>query len=168
MVDLHANGNIRDPQKRFLLRYVRRDDTNQFAKALESQMYFASDWPDVAGDPRWREKLTPAPGATLSPRGFRELAGFDEAAGEWFVVGQDVISNWLGAGGRDIARYHSPDLKHWSGPELVLPVASDEARQRDHWIEYMDLSAYRVGSARPAPGWVNWWSSTRIAPVSNT
>lgn len=146
--DLHAHGNVADPARRFLLRVVRREDTNQFARSLESQMYFAADWPDLASDPRWRDKLTPVSRATLSPRGFRALAGFDASAREWFVVGQDTIGNWRPRGGRDIARFASPDLVNWGGPDLALPVARDERRELDHWVEYMDMQAYRLGGMR--------------------
>jgi hypothetical protein len=36
----------------------------------------------------------------------------------------------------------------WSGPELVLPVADDESREPEHWTEYMDMQAYRVGGPK--------------------
>lgn len=143
--DLHAHGNTHDPDKRFLLRVVRREDTHPFAKAIESRMYYAADWPDFAGDPHWKDKLVPLPGANLSPRGFRTLAGYDRQAGVWFAVGQDYISNWLPRGGRDIARFHSADLVDWEGPQLVLPVADDEKREPGDWTEYMDMTAFRVG-----------------------
>lgn len=146
--DLHAYGGVADPRRRFLLRVVQKDDTHPFAKVVKSQMYYAADWPDFAGDPRWKEKLTPVPGATLSPRGFLSLAGYDEAARTWFAVSQDTIGNWLPRGGRDIARYASPDLVKWSGPELVLPVAKDESKTKTDWVEYMELSAHRVGGPK--------------------
>lgn len=145
--DLHAHGNIRDPQRRFLLRVVRKEDTHPFAKNLEEQLYYAADWPDFAGDPKWREKLTPVRGR-LSPRGFRTLAGYDDHAGEWFQVCQDRLGNWVPRGGRDIARFHTKDLVQWAGPELVLPVARDERRDPTDWVEYMDLDAWRVGGPR--------------------
>src|SRR6185295_827206 len=55
------------------------------------------------------------------------------------------LRNWMPRGGRDIARYHSSDLNTWQGPELVLPVQKDELRDRRDWVEYMDMTAYRVG-----------------------
>jgi hypothetical protein len=146
--DLAAHGNLADPDKRFLLRVVRREDTHPFAAAVESQMYYAADWPGFAGDPRWRERLTPLPGANLSPRGFKALSGYDHRQQLWFVVGQDTIANWRPRGGRDIARFTSPDLVAWQGPELVLAVADDEARTATDWVEYMDMTAYRVGGPK--------------------
>jgi hypothetical protein len=67
--DLNANGNVPDRDRRFLLRVVKKNGTDPFAKVLESQLYYAADWPDFARDPQWKEKLTPIPGAQLSPRG---------------------------------------------------------------------------------------------------
>jgi len=148
MHDLAAHGNLHDPQRRFLLRVVRMNGTHPFAQPVEKQMHYAADIPDVVGDPCWREKLTPVPQADLSPRGFKTLAGYDGAAREWFAVSQDSISNWLRRGGRDIARFSTPDLIRWGDAELCLPVADDEPRTPDDWVEYMNLDAYRVGGPR--------------------
>ncbi|MSR60288.1 MAG: hypothetical protein EXS05_22050 [Planctomycetaceae bacterium] len=145
--DLHAHGNISDPDKRFLLRVVEKySGTDPFAKPIDSQMYYASDWPDV-NDLRWKEKLTPISQARLSPRGegFPTLCGYDHASKEWFMTCQDSIGNWVKRNGRDIARYSSPDLISWSGPQTVLPVAADESRTPEDWVEYMDLWGHRVG-----------------------
>lgn len=144
MLDLHAHGNVRDPDKRFLLRVAKKDDTHPFAAVVEEQMYFARDWADFANDPTWKEKLAPAKG-TLSPRGFRTLAGYDAEAKVWFQVCQDRLGNWIPRNGRDIARFYSPDLVTWKGPDLVLPVAEDEPRDSKDWLEYMDLDAWWVG-----------------------
>jgi hypothetical protein len=146
--DLGNLGGGADPRKRFLLRVVKKNETHPFAKILESQMYFAADWPDFANDPKWKEKLTPIPGGRLSPRGFKTLAGFDPQAKVFFQVCQDHLGHWVKRGGRDIARYTSPDLVTWSGPELVLPVAKDESRDVKDWVEYMFLYAHRVGGPR--------------------
>lgn len=153
--DLHAHGNISDPDKRFLLRVVEEySGSDPFAKPIDSQMYYASDWPDVS-DPRWKEKLTPIAEARLSPRGegFPTLCGYDHEAKEWFMTSQDSIGNWLKRNGRDIARYSSPDLVTWSGPQAVLPVAEDEPRKPDDWVEYMDLWGHRVGG-RQTGAWL--------------
>ncbi|MGE3316177.1 MAG: hypothetical protein AB7O26_13760 [Planctomycetaceae bacterium] len=145
--DLHAHGNGTDPARRFLLRAIKLDDTHPFAKAIETEMYYAKDWPDIAGNPRWKEGLEPIPKATISPRGFKSMAGFDRDAGEWFAVSQDTLPNWLARGGRDIARYASKDLIEWHGPELALPVPPDESRDPKAYVEYMDMLAYRIGGA---------------------
>jgi len=60
--DLRAHGNITEQHKRFLVRVVRKADTHPFAKTLESQLYFAPDWPDFAKDPHWKDKMTPVAG----------------------------------------------------------------------------------------------------------
>src|SRR5205823_3907347 len=57
--DLHAYGNGHDPNKRFLLRVVKKDGTHPFARITHAKLYFAADWPDFAADPRWKEKLRP-------------------------------------------------------------------------------------------------------------
>lgn len=149
--DLHAHGNVHDADKRFLLRLATRDDTHPFANVVESGLYFAADWPDFAGDPHWKDKLTPIPGGNLSPRArndHKTLVGFDHQAGVWFSTHQDELGNWIERGGRDIARYTSPDFGEWQGPELVLPIAADESRQPRDWVEYMYLDGYRVGGPR--------------------
>ncbi len=143
--DLNAHGNIQDRGKRFLLRVVKKTDTHPFAKTVESQMYFAQDWPDFARDHNWKQKLVPIEGGCLSPRGFASIAGYDERAKLWFAVSQDSIGRWKPRGGRDIARYATPDLVHWSGPELVLPIAADESKTPTDTVEYMNLDPYRVG-----------------------
>jgi hypothetical protein len=144
MIDLNAHGSLPDPARRFLLRVVKKDDTHPFAADVEQQMYFARDWPEFAADPNWKQNLTAVQG-TLSPRGFRSMAGYDRAAKVWFQVCQDRLGNWIPRNGRDIARFYSPDLVTWYGPELVLPVAADENRDAKDWIEYMDLDAWWVG-----------------------
>ena len=147
--DLQAHGNLREKGKRFLLRVARRDDTHPFANVVESRLCFAPDWPDFANDPGWKKKLVPLEGAAdISPRGFRSIAGYDHAAKEWFAVSQDTLDNWIPRGGRDIAKFSSPDLAKWTGPTLVLPVGADERKRQGDYVEYMDLMAYRVGGAR--------------------
>lgn len=148
IVDLHEHGNVRESGKRFLLRLARREDTQPFAKIVESSMHYAADWPDFARDPSWKDKLTPAPGATLSPRGFKTLTGYDAQAKVWFALTQDYIGNWLKRGGRDIVRFTSPDLATWSGPELALAVPKDEPREPGDWVEYMSMTAYRAGGPK--------------------
>lgn len=147
-MDLHAHGNGTDPNRRFLLHAVKLDDTHAFAKPVESQMYYAKDWPDIAGNPRWRDALEPIPNGKLSPRGFKSMAGFDRDAGEWFALSQDVLPNWVKRGGRDIARYATKDLVEWRGPELVLRVSADERREPTDTVEYMDMLAYRAGGPK--------------------
>ncbi len=148
MYDLNAHGNVADPNKHFLLRISRKDDTHPFAKVIESGLYFAKDWPDFAGNPDWRSKLEPIPDGKLSPRGFLTLAGYDEQARVWFQVCQGRVGDWSKREGREIVRYESPDLVHWSGPEVVLPIQPDESKEPGDYVEYMNLDAYRVGGPK--------------------
>jgi hypothetical protein len=146
--DLHARGNISDPDRHFIVRVAKKDDTHPFANTVESKLYFAREFPDFINDPAWREKLLPFAEGSLSPRGFSGIAGYDTNAATWFAVSQDELGNWRKRGGRDIARYTSDDLLTWEGPELVLPVAEDESRDPKAYVEYMDLSASRMGGPK--------------------
>jgi hypothetical protein len=144
--DLHAHGNITAPDKRYLVRAGRCEDSHNFAPVVWQPLSYAASLPDFVGDPQWGARLTPIPGGQLPPRG--ALVGYDHQAKLWFAVGQDRFGSWRARNGRDIARCTSPDLVHWEGPKLVLPIAADEAKRRDDYVEYMDLVAYRVGGPR--------------------
>lgn len=146
--DLHACGNVSEPDRHFIVRVAKKDDTHPFANTVESKLYFAREFPDFTNDPAWRDKLLPFAEGSLSPRGFSGIAGYDTDAAIWFAVSQDELSNWKPRGGRDIARYTSQDLLAWEGPELVLPVAEDESKDPKAYLEYMDLSAARMGGPR--------------------
>ncbi len=150
---LHGHGNVHDPERRFLLRVAKREDTHPFAKVTDAQMYYAADWPDFVKDTEWRKRLTPIEGARLPPRGFKAVAGYDHQAQLWLAFAQDHIGNWLKRGGRDIIRQTTPDLVEWRPPELVLPVGRDESREPRDWVEYMFLIAYRVGG-RDTGAWL--------------
>lgn len=146
--DLHARGNISDPDRHFIVRVARKDDTHPFANTVVSKLYFAREFPEFINDPNWRDKLLPFAEGSLSPRGFSGIAGYDTHADRWFAVSQDELGNWRKRGGRDIARYTSQDLLTWEGPELVLPIAEDESRDPKAFVEYMDLSASRMGGPK--------------------
>lgn len=146
--DLHERGNVTDTDRHFIVRVARKDDTHPFANTVESKLYFASAFPDFLHDAGWRDKLLPFAEGSLSPRGFSGIAGYDTDADTWFAVSQDELGNWRKRGGRDIARYTSRDLLTWEGPELVLPISEDESKDPKAYVEYMDLSASRIGGAR--------------------
>ena len=103
-------------------------------------LYFSPDVPDFLGDPQWREKMTPIPDGTF-PRG--GIIGWDAKAGVWVAVGQ--TGGWQGSHGRDIGLWTSKDLRTWSDQQVVIPVAEDESRSPDDWVEYYYMSGYRVG-----------------------
>lgn len=169
--DLHALGNVSDPDKRFLLRVVENySGTDPFAKPLDSQMYYARDWPEIS-DPKWKERLVPVAGG-LSPRGegFPTMCGYDHQAREWFMTCQSTIGDWVQRNGRDIARYSSPDLVSWSGPQIVLPVSADESKTEQDWVEYMDLWGHRVGGKNSGAWLGQLWifHSDRSDPLYET
>ena len=129
VLDLGQYGGINDPSHRYLI--------------SADGFYFASEVPDISGDRQWRDRLSRVPGGT-SPRG--DIVGWDQNAGLWLAVAQS--GGWQGSKiGRAIARWTSKDLKAWSDQEIVLPVAKDESRLPNNWIEYYHMGGYRVGDA---------------------
>lgn len=125
--DFGQFGGIGDPSRRYMV--------------FAGGMYYASEVPDVVADPDWRGKLVPIPTAS-GPRG--GIIGWDEKAGIWLAVGQS--GGWQGSDqGRFIARWTSKDLISWSGQQIVLPIAEDETRKPDDWVEYYSMGGYRAG-----------------------
>ena len=146
--DLGNFGGIADPKRRYLVNVLYRDDTHNFAPVTDAGLYFAADVPDILNDPDWRSRLEiiwQAP--RRGPRSeTTRVSGFDARANLWFECVQSRLGGgWQGRGGRDIARYTSKDLINWSDEESVLPIADDELRQPDDWIEYMDMQVFRAG-----------------------
>jgi hypothetical protein len=144
--DLGAFGGARDARHRYLVNVVRYGDTHPFAEITDAGLYFAGDVPDVARNPRWRERLeTIWEGRRRGPRGPAvRVAGFDEREQVWFECAQGSFGKWLKRGGRDIGRWTSRDLREWLAEELVLPIAEDESRAPEDWVEYMDIRVMRV------------------------
>jgi hypothetical protein len=145
--DVGGFGGVSDPKRRYLVNVLYRSDTHNFAPITDAGLYFAADVPDILNDPDWRSRMeTVWEGPERGPRSeTTHVAGFDEQRNRWFVCTQSRIRDWGMRGGRDISRYASKDLIHWSPDELVLPIADDESRKPDNWIEYMELSAFRAG-----------------------
>lgn len=129
VLDLGLYGGVCDPARHYLI--------------VADGLYFAAEMPDVVRDRAWHGKLAPIVGGK-GPRG--GIIGWDKDAGRWLAVGQSA--GWQGSKlGRAIARWISTDLKSWSDQEIVLPVAGDESRRADDWIEYYHMGGYRVGDA---------------------
>ena len=127
--DLGHYGGVSDPARRYMV--------------FNGGMHFAPEVPNVVADPKWREKLTPVPGAK-TPRG--GIIGWDEEAGIWLAIGQS--GGWQGSDrGRIIARWTSKDMKSWSDQQIVLPIAADESREPHDCVEYYYMGGYRVGDA---------------------
>jgi hypothetical protein len=144
--DLALHG-VSDPRRRYLVNVLYRADSHNFAQVTDAGLYFASDVPQVATDPQWRERMTPIwEGPRRGPRGeATSISGYSERDALWFVCTQSSFGVWAGSG-RTISRFTSGDLRHWSKEELVLAMPDDESRRREDWIEYMGIRAFRAGS----------------------
>lgn len=144
--DLGTFGGLADPNRRYQIQVLVRDDTHNFAAITDGGLYFSDHVPDLVGDPRWRERLQPVWEAPRGgPRGATlRVAGYDARERIWFECTQATISLWLKRSGRNIARYTSGDRIAWSDEGLVLPVADDESDDPADFIEYMDLRASRA------------------------
>ena len=145
--DLAAFGNVADPQKRFLINVISKDDTHAFAKITDAGLYFASDVPNLLNDAGWRKRMQPIwEGARSGPRGAQvHVAGFDDREQQWFECDQCSFAH-IKDRGRQISRWTSRDLVEWSPEQLVLPMAEDESRDRRDYVEYMTIRVYRTGS----------------------
>ena len=144
--DLGAHGNVADPARRFLLRLRAGMGTaagrSHHAQARQpGPLCFAAEFPDFAGDPDWRSKLTPVDG-TLSPRGFGNFAGWDEIHGEWIAFMQGSKPRWFPS--RDIARHWSRDLKTWQARGVIYPDALDP-HTLERYDECMEITVVRQG-----------------------
>jgi hypothetical protein len=83
--------------------------------------YFAAQIPGFLGDPARRDKLLDS-GGEFSPR--RHLLHFwDEAHREWVAMDQGVVPHWLPS--REIGRFASPDLVHWTSSAALYPDPTD-------------------------------------------
>ena len=144
--DVGGFGGVIDPKRRYLVNVLHRADTHNFAPITDAGLYFAADVPDILNDPDWRSRMeTVWEGPERGPRSeTTHVTGFDEQRNRWFVCTQSRMKDWTTRGGRDISRYASKDLIHWSPDELVLSIADDESRKPEDWIEYMDMSAFRA------------------------
>ncbi|HMC64859.1 MAG TPA: hypothetical protein VKI65_07955, partial [Gemmataceae bacterium] len=144
--DVGEFGGISDPKRRYLINTMRKADTHAFAELVDAGLYFAADVPDLLTDRQWRQKLEMIwEGRRRGPRGPAvHVAGFDSSEKVWFVCVQGSFGLWRKRGGRDIARWISRDLKEWSKEELVLPIAKDESRRSDNFVEYMDIRVIRI------------------------
>lgn len=145
--DIGTFGGVSDPKRRYLVNVIDKDDDHAFARIREAGLYFAEDVPEFHTGPDWRKRMQVIwEGAHGGPRGASvRPAGYDEQARCWFEVSQSQFGGFQSRGGRDIARWTSQDLLRWSDEELVLPIARDESRDPADYVEYMDITANRVG-----------------------
>jgi len=114
--DMGQFGNVTDPEKRYAISY-------------EGKGYFARGIPDFLHDPNWTNKLVGC-GGNFSPRG-RALDFWDERHQEWVGIVQNAVPHWLPT--REIARFASKDLVHWTSDIVLAPDPADP-----HLINYYD------------------------------
>ena len=119
IVDLDQYGNVSDPAKRYAIH-------------LDGQAYFAAELPDFIHDREWRAKLVKADGV-FSPR-WNHLNFWDQQHQEWVAIVQNAVPHWLPT--REIARFSSPDLKHWNSEIVLTPDPEDpHAHEREQTSE---------------------------------
>jgi hypothetical protein len=144
--DLAQFGGVSDPKHRYLVNVVHKSDTHPFAEIDDAGLYFAAAVPDLVHDPGWRQRLEVIwEGRRRGPRGPTvRVAGFDSKENVWVECAQCSFGNIIRLGSRCISRWTSRDLREWSAEQLVLPVAPDELRRPDDWVEYMDIRVVRL------------------------
>lgn len=160
VADLGRHGNVADPAKRYVLRiHEPQSGADDLASAHGSRArnYYASRIPDFLGDPAWREKLTEVDG-TLDPRR-HELDFWDALHGEWVSMSQGAIGHWLPS--RDIARFASKDLRHWTSDTALYPDPED-AHEPWRYDEPMALVPFCAEGV--VFGLLSWFHSDRTHP----
>ncbi len=160
VADLARHGNVTDPTRRLALRLVTEPDRDQPVGAAWQHSpngWFAAELPDFRADPDWRTRLVDA-GSSFDPR--RHLLHFwDSQHDEWVAMEQGVMPNWLPS--REIARFASPDLVHWSSSAALYPDASD-AHRPDRYDEPMSLTPFCAEGK--VLGLLSWFHSDRTHP----
>ncbi len=142
--DLGTYGNVSDTNRRFLLRLRKNTGTVEERQAFNQNhgpLYFSSDFPDFVNNPDWRDSLTLIKDGTMSPRGFLNLAGYDELHGEWFSMMQGVRGHWLPS--RDIARWSTPDFIHWKACPSLYP-APEDPHSLERYDEFVEIDVIRL------------------------
>jgi hypothetical protein len=123
--DLHRHGDVTDPARRYAIR-VAPEYAGSFDVALQdmpgtSGGYFAAEIPDWRNDPQWQSKLIYS-GGDFNPRR-HALHYWDRIHQEWVTLDQGVCPHWLPS--REIARFASKDLVHWTSRAVLYPDAAD-------------------------------------------
>jgi len=144
VVDLGQYGGITDPARRFAI-------------SLDGRVYFAAELPDFINDPRWRDKLVPIDG-NFSPRA-GTLSFWDAQHNEWAAMVQNAVPHWLPT--REIARFASPDLKHWTSDIAITPDSLDP-QLADHFDEPMEMMPYCQDGI--VLGLLSWFHGDRSTP----
>jgi hypothetical protein len=142
--DMRQYGNVQDPAKRFSISY-------------QGTAYFAAEIPDFLHDPHWTDKLVPT-GGTFSPRG-ATLDYWDDLHQEWVGIVQNVVPHWLPS--REMARFASKDLMHWTS-EIALAPDPEDPHLIECYDEPMDLQPFYSDGV--VFGLLSWIHTDRINP----
>ena len=161
IADLGQHGNVRDPAKRYALRLAPEQDGEAAGIGSNWQYaprgYFASEIPDFLNDPNWRDKLVDS-GSNFEPR--RNMLHFwDDIHEEWAAMEQGVIGHWLPT--REVARFASKDLLHWTSEVALYPDAADP-HDPDYYDEPMSLTPFCAEGV--VFGLLSWFHSDRAHP----
>ena len=158
VADLGRWGNVTDPAKRYALRLAPEEAGGVGASWTESPKgYFARELPDFLNDPNWRGKLVPAEGE-FNPRR-RVLHFWDDLHDEWVALDQGVIGHWIPS--REIARFASKDLVHWTSRSVLYPDAADPHHALCY-DEPMSLTPFCAEGV--VFGLLSWFHSDRTHP----
>ena len=161
VADLAQYGNVSDSNKRYALRLA--PEKNGEAVGVGASWrhaprgYFAAEIPDFLNDPNWRNQLMDS-GGEFSPR--RNLVHFwDDVNEEWTAMDQGVIGHWLPS--RDVARFASKDLIHWTSDSVLYPDSSD-SHLPQCYDEPMSLTPFCAEGI--VFGLLSWFHSDRTHP----
>lgn len=158
LADLGTHGNVKDPSRRFAIRvapeYAGSFDVARQEMPAKPRGYFAAEIPDFLNDPEWRSKLIDS-GGDFNPR--RHGVHFwDELNDEWVTLDQGVVPHWLPS--REIARFASKDLIHWTSDSCLYPDALDP-HDVEHYEEPMAMIPYCTDGV--VIGLCGWFHSDR-------
>ncbi|MBI2194651.1 MAG: hypothetical protein HYU36_21950 [Planctomycetes bacterium] len=160
VADLARHGNVTDPEKRYALRLA-PDHSGPSGVGANwrnaPRGYFAREMPDFLHDTQWKDRLLDS-GGNFDPR--RHVLHFwDDLHGEWVAMSQGVIPHWLPS--REVARFASKDLVHWTSQGVLYPDSADSHVQ-DRYDEPMGLTAFHAEGV--AFGLLSWFHSDRSHP----
>jgi hypothetical protein len=157
LANLHRSGNVSDPKKHYALRPA-PDAADILSSHLQTtQGYFVPEIPDFLHDPDWSSKLIDS-GGPFNPR--RHMLHFwDDLHKEWVVIEQGVVGHWLPS--REIGRFASKDLIHWTAQSVLYPDAHD-SHTRERYDEPMGLVPFYSDGL--VMGLLSWFHSDRTHP----
>jgi hypothetical protein len=157
IADLGQYGNVADPQRRYALRLAQSGGDVGASHLRQTRGYFAPRIPDFLNDPRWQEQLIDS-GGEFNPRR-HALHFWDEVHEEWVAMDQGVVPHWLPS--REIGRFASKDLLHWSSTAALYPDPADPHLPHCY-DEPMSLTPFYAEGV--VFGLLSWFHSDRTHP----